>query len=291
MDAVITFVDGNDLLWQQTYAEAVSQDILKKRYRDWGFLPFLLRGIEQNMPFIKNVFLVVSSKSQVPEWVSSEVHIVLHKDIIPEEFLPTFNSTTIELFLHRIPGLSEQFVYFNDDLIPVNPLAETDLFRGDKIVTRFSHHLFANNLYKQQTKQSDCMARYAAGLRNSCVFIRPQHTITPMLQSVSQDVFARLYSILQPHITPLRRKDNSNQYLYTDYLYHIGRVHLSPISTKHCSMALYGASQIAQTIRQTKRSIICINDVSMSDERQQTMSAAIQSAFQSRFVRKSRFEK
>ena len=67
---------------------------------------------------MENVFLLVSGETQVPSWVDrSVVNVVLHKDIIPERFLPTFNSTTIEMFMHRIPGLGEEFLYFNDDMV------------------------------------------------------------------------------------------------------------------------------------------------------------------------------
>ena len=101
------------------YSRATNRPALAKRYRDWGLLPYLLRGIERYMPFVGRVFLVVSGESQVPDWADTDrLHIVYHRDIIPERFLPTFNSTTIELFLHRIAGLGEEFVYFNDDLFP-----------------------------------------------------------------------------------------------------------------------------------------------------------------------------
>ncbi len=293
MDAVITFVNGNDPVWQRSYAQNITHEtVLNKRYRDWGLLPYLLRGIEKNMPFIEKVFLVVSTESQVPECINTcNTQIILHKDIIPQTFLPTFNSTTIELFLHRIPNLSEQFVYFNDDLFPVNPLQPCDLFRDDKIVTRFSRHLFATNLYKQQTRQSDQMARLAAGRKTTPLFLRPQHTIAPMLRSVSQKVYQQLENALALHITPLRRKDNCNQYLYTDYLYHIGRVCEQAIPTKHCSMAIYSGKQIADNILHTNRAVICINDVEMSPEREQNMRTAILQAFEARFPQKSRFEK
>ena len=292
MDAVITYVNGNDPVWQHAYATTTSQTVLKKRYRDWGFLPFLLRGIEQNMPFIEQVFLVVSSESQVPAWVNRDaVQVVLHQDIIPAQYLPTFNSTTIELFLHRIPNLSEQFVYFNDDLFPIQPLQATDLFRDGKIVTRFSKHLLASNLYKQQTRQSDRMARLAAGKKNSLLFIRPQHTIAPMLRSVSANIYNMLEKQLSSHITPLRRQDNCNQYLYTDYLYHIGKVIAQPIPTKHCSMAVYSAEAIANAILHCQRNVICINDVDMSLEKEKAMQETIIHAFEQKFPQPSRFEK
>ena len=114
MDIVITYVDGNDSVWKQDYEKYTNVPVMEKRFRDWGTLKYLLRGVEKNMPFIRNVYLVVSHPSQVPQWADQEnLKVVLHKDIIPEDYLPTFNSNTIETHLHRIEGLDEEYLYFN----------------------------------------------------------------------------------------------------------------------------------------------------------------------------------
>ena len=90
MDIVITYVDGNDPVWQQDYEKHTNVPVMQKRFRDWGTLKYLLRGIEQNMPFVRNVYLVVSHLSQVPSWVCREnLKVVLHRDFIPAEYLPT----------------------------------------------------------------------------------------------------------------------------------------------------------------------------------------------------------
>ena len=73
MDAVITYVNGLDPLWQKEYADTVGGDILQKRFRDWGTLPYLYRGIRRHMPYINNVYLVVSGQSQVPDWVKDSI--------------------------------------------------------------------------------------------------------------------------------------------------------------------------------------------------------------------------
>ena len=151
MDAVITYVDGLDPVWQAEYASAVGGEVLAKRYRDWGTLKYLLRGIEKHIPSVENVFLLVSGETQVPSWVDrSVVNVVLHKDIIPERFLPTFNSTTIEMFMHRIPGLGEEFLYFNDDMFPVMDCSHQDFFRNGKAVIGFARHLVAGGKYKKR---------------------------------------------------------------------------------------------------------------------------------------------
>lgn len=131
MDIVITYVDGLDPLWQKDYESAVGRAPLTKRFRDWGTLKYLLRGIERYMPFIRNVYLVVSRHSQVPAWVNTDnLKTVLHEDIIPSEYLPIFNSAAIEMFLHRIEGLDEEYIYFNDDIFPLSDCKSTDFFVG-----------------------------------------------------------------------------------------------------------------------------------------------------------------
>jgi hypothetical protein len=59
-----------------------------------------------------------------------KLHIVNHRDFIPAEYLPTFNSRTISLNLHRIPEISEQFVYFNDDMYLTRPLKPEAFFEN-----------------------------------------------------------------------------------------------------------------------------------------------------------------
>ena len=83
MDIVITYVDGNDPLWREDYERCLNVPLLNKRYRDWGTLRYLFRGIEKYMPYIRNVYLVVSRESQLPAWISDKVIPVLHRDIIP----------------------------------------------------------------------------------------------------------------------------------------------------------------------------------------------------------------
>ncbi len=73
MDAIITYVNGLDPIWQESYDKFAGAPAITKRYRDWGTLKYLLRGIENCIPAVKNVFLLVSSDSQVPEL--SLIHI------------------------------------------------------------------------------------------------------------------------------------------------------------------------------------------------------------------------
>ncbi|MCD8160968.1 MAG: Stealth CR1 domain-containing protein [Clostridiales bacterium] len=135
IDFVVTWVDGNDPEWQrqrQRYqANPIDNGDAPNRFRDWGLLRYWFRGVEAFAPWVHRVYFVTCG--QRPDWLNvnhPKLTLVDHRDYIPHEHLPTFNSTVIELYLHRIPGLSEQFVLFNDDVYLTAPTRPEDFFRG-----------------------------------------------------------------------------------------------------------------------------------------------------------------
>ena len=134
IDFVIIWVDGNDYNWQQEknkYNSDISTDNRKVRYRDWDNLKYWFRGIEEYAPWVNKIHFV--TWGHLPKWLNTnnpKLNIVNHKDFIPKEYLPTFNSHTIELNLYRIKGLQEQFVYFNDDMFIFNKVKPKDFFKN-----------------------------------------------------------------------------------------------------------------------------------------------------------------
>ncbi|MBR1869675.1 MAG: hypothetical protein IJ799_06405 [Bacteroidales bacterium] len=291
MDIVITYVDGLDPAWQKVYEETVGVSMNQKRFRDWGTLPYLLRGIEKYMPFIRNVWLVVAMDSQVPSWVDRErVKVVLHRDIIPEHLLPLFNAGSIEIFLPRITGLDEEFLYFNDDFFPLRPSRPSDFFRDGRICTGYKAHLFATSLFKKRVWTSDRAARRFAGLRPSPVFHRPQHICSPMLRSVCLDLYEREAQEICASVTPLRTPDNFNQCLYMDYLYYTGHALNRPISRKFFSMATHDIDGIRRFMLAPGADFMCVNDVNMPEERYHRSRQVLLDTFARILPEKSSFE-
>lgn len=292
MDIVITYVDGLDPVWQKSYEQFTNTPILEKRFRDWGTLRYLFRGIEKNMPFIRKVHLVVSGESQVPEWVNrDEVNVVLHSDIIPAEHLPTFCSNTIELHMHRIADLDEEFLYFNDDIFPLMPCKPTDFFVDGKGIIGMSRHFLAMDMFKRICRNSDRAARKALGMRPTWYFLRPQHICAPMLRSESREVYAILEKEILGSLTALRSEHNITQYLFTDYLYLKGRIIARRQPRRHFSVGIASPEKIAQCITNPDRRLMCINDVRLSEERYEKMRSEIHTAFNKVFPTPSRFEK
>ena len=293
MDVVITYVNGNDPVWKQDYEKYTNVPVMQKRFRDWGTLKYLLRGIENRMPFVRNVYLVVSHPSQVPEWVDRKnLKIVLHRDIIPEEFLPTFNCNPIEMHLHRIPGLGEEYLYFNDDMFPVGDCKPEDFFRNGRPVIGYYRHFIAGNMYKKICRNSDRLVRKALGLKPSFFFTRPQHICSPMLKSQCEE----LYSMVEEQVrrtsaSRTRTENDLNQYLFLDYMNYKGMVIREKISNKHFSVSVASPESLEAFLRKPDRNLVCINDVHLSESRYEALHDAILNAFESVFPIKSKYEK
>lgn len=135
IDFVIPWVDGSDPKWQQkkaNYLGTPEMDDRVQRYRDWGLMKFWFRGVENYAPWVRYIWFICDQEP--PAWLNTDhpkIRIVRHEDYIPEQYLPVFSANPIELNIHRIRGLSEQFVYFNDDMFIIAPIKETDFFRNN----------------------------------------------------------------------------------------------------------------------------------------------------------------
>ena len=138
IDIIVPWVDGNDPVWQaqraayqQGSTNAPASDATAAyRFRDWDLMRYWFRAIDAFAPWVRRVFFVTCG--QTPQWLDTSnprLVCVDHRDYIPEEYLPTFDSNVIELFYNRIPDLAEHFVLFNDDMFLVAPTLANDFFK------------------------------------------------------------------------------------------------------------------------------------------------------------------
>jgi hypothetical protein len=142
VDVVYTWVNGADLNWvneKNKYKTNYNDQNSTTRWRDNNTLKYSLRGLDKYAPWIRNVYLV-TCMSQVPEWLNTDtVKVIDHTEIIPSECLPTFSSLSIESCIHKIPNLSEYFLYFNDDIMLSDYTCRDDFFsisENDKILRK-----------------------------------------------------------------------------------------------------------------------------------------------------------
>lgn len=132
VDFVVLWVDCNDPQWQKEknkYSGIKDVDDSIIRYQDWDNLKYWFRSVEKYAPWVNRVHFVTNG--QAPEWINKDcpkLNLVKHSDYMPATALPTFNSNAIEVGICDIPGLSEHFVFFNDDMFLTAPVTEKQFF-------------------------------------------------------------------------------------------------------------------------------------------------------------------
>jgi hypothetical protein len=154
IDAVYTWVDANDPLWLKEFQKSVKDQGGKPekasvhlcRFRDYGELFYSLLSLEKFAPWIRQIHIVKKSYqapnlNNLPEHTLQKIVWIDEIKLCPpeinlKEFSPTFNSLAIEANLHRIPGLSEKFIYFNNDMFIGKPLEPEYFFSENS--ARFS---------------------------------------------------------------------------------------------------------------------------------------------------------
>uniref|UniRef100_A0A3P8XET4 N-acetylglucosamine-1-phosphotransferase subunits alpha/beta n=1 Tax=Esox lucius TaxID=8010 RepID=A0A3P8XET4_ESOLU len=124
------------LFWDLTAITQSKQDedVSASRFEDNEELRYSLRSVEKHAPWVRHVFIVTNG--QIPSWLNLDnprVSVVTHQDIFQNlTHLPTFSSPAIETHIHRIPGLSQKFIYLNDDVMFGKDVWPDDFFSHSK---------------------------------------------------------------------------------------------------------------------------------------------------------------
>lgn len=148
VDIVYTWVNGSDPRWfkEMMQYRRIAQDgdstshssndnssetadaSALKRYRDNDELRFSLRSLQKYAPWVRNIIFLTNG--QIPHWLDTShprIRIVTHAEVFQNaSHLPVFSSPAIEANLHRIPGVSKRFIYFNDDVMLGAPVDVAD---------------------------------------------------------------------------------------------------------------------------------------------------------------------
>ena len=266
IDIVIPYVDSSDQNWVALFNKYNNVETKvsvngKTRFRGQGnFFRYLFRGIDKNLKWVNNVFLLVQSESQVPKWLNKkQVHIVTHDKFIPAKYLPVFNSCAIEMFLWNIPGLSEQFVYLNDDFFALKYLTKEKFFLRDIPVFNLKHRAISdiNSLYDTQ-----CYNNYKLIYDDSSdSYLYVDHIFRPMLLSKVKECFNLYRTEIENSITRFRDAKNFNCYIYMLYQYKNGFRLESSVKTLSNATNYVGKSKVLLN-KLLEYDTICLNDIS-----------------------------
>lgn len=147
IDVVYTWVDGADPRWNEARIAALGsrQTVTPQhaatdaaRFRSHDELRYSLRSLSMYAPWVRTIHIVAAG--QVPYWLDTghpQINLVDHREIFPEHCLPVFNSHAIESRLHHIPGLSERYLYLNDDVFFGRSVGPDLFFHGNGLAKFF----------------------------------------------------------------------------------------------------------------------------------------------------------
>lgn len=340
IDFVITWVDGGDDAWRSEkrrfaielrpdWAEGekcAGNDDSEERYRDWDNLRYWFRGVEKYAPWVRKIHFVTCG--HLPDWLLTshpKLHIVRHEDYIPKKYLPTFNSHTIEWHLHKIKGLSEQFVYFNDDIFLLRAVLENDFFEGglpcdmlafQPVVANPDNpvmsHIFLNNsivLSKYFTKRENVKMQIGNYLKpgypplyffyNIMELAFPLftgfytvHGPSPFLKRTFDLLWEREGALLDATCSHrFRNEADVNQYLVREWQKLTGNFKAKNITGHFRYFDVASDNpKLVDTILRQRADIICINDANKPIDFAHAKRQIIE-AFEKIFPEKSSFEK
>lgn len=298
VDAVVLWVDGNDPEWlasRNRYLQGTSNTGTGDyRFRDWGLMRYWFRGIEEFAPWFRRIYLVTCG--QRPEWLVNghpKLVEVRHDDYIPHEFLPTFNSNVIEIYLNRIEGLSEHFVLFNDDMF-ITSLTTRDDFFSDGGMPRdaavlgtiasprtesifpfaqlnnssiINSHFDLHDVLKREWRKF-FSPKYGRDLLRNLVLSKARcvsmfhnyHLPQPLLRSVMDEVWAAEPEMLIAcAVQRFRSRDDVSQYLFRMWQCCSGRFEPRSPRVGH-SFVIGRDPDLYETIESGRYKMICAND-------------------------------
>ena len=231
VDAVITWVDGNDpahKVKMEDYLEnkkSINSKSIRMRFHQVNEIEFAVKSILQYAKFVRNIFIITDN--QTPEFLKDKekakreyptVFIVDHKMIFEgySQYLPTFNCLSIESLLYKIPNLSEHFLYLNDDFFLINETTIDDFFyQGKPVIRGFWTPFYENIWYKKVQSGFYNLIRKEYKIKKSGFkkgqqtiaktlgfkkYVRLDHTIAPLKKSTYDNFYKKFPELLDVNI-------------------------------------------------------------------------------------------
>lgn len=328
IDFVITWVDGGDKEWlkeKAKYDTTIDVDNSIERYRDWELLKYWFRGVEKFAPWVRKIHFI--TWGHVPEWLNTnhpKLHIVNHEDYIPKKYLPIFNSSVLEIYMHKIEGISDRFVYFNDDFFLIDKVSEKDYFIGEKprdmlafqpVVANPKNpvmsHKYLNNslvLCKYFNKRENVrkhpgnyfkigyplmyfgynLLEMAFPLYTGFYTV---HNPSPFCKSTFEEIWTKEGELLEEMSTHrFRNKNDVSPYLFREWQ----KLSNQFVPTNVLKDFMYfevsdDNTKLVHAIKKQKKKMICINDAKITADFE-TVKAEIQAAFETILPEVSSFE-
>lgn len=339
IDFVLPWVDGKDsrwiiekAKWEGRFSDQISSaedaNGIFRFNSEEEMLRYWFRSVEAFAPWVNRIHFITCG--QKPVWLKEnhpQLNLVNHQDFIPSKYLPTFNSITIEMNLHRIQDLSERFVYFNDDMFLLRPVESSFFFKDSWPVlinnlrypddigyNNWSRHVFNDycivnrsfniekSIWENRKKWFNVsLLGYKRARRNLICFLANRtlpvgkfgHFANPHLKSSFEEIWERWPDVLETTcMHKFRTDDQVNQWLAVAW--NLAKGCFYPAHEKDrgrmWNISPNNIEEIEVSIRQQLFPQVCLND-SQHNTEPESCSMMISEAFRSILPMKSSFEK
>ncbi|WP_062076866.1 stealth family protein [Demequina globuliformis] len=310
IDVVYTWVDGNDPAWLARKAERTGDTEREEyndaadvpsRYADRDELRYSLRSLEMYAPWVRHIYIVTDR--QRPAWLVEghpRVTVVDHSEIFSDpSVLPVFNSHAIESQLHHIPGLSDRYLYINDDIMFGRPVAAQTFF-GPGGLTKFFRSKAVLDVAEPSArdlpvlsaaKNNRALVRDAFGVTITQKF---KHTPHPQRKDVLADLeatHADLFAQTQASVLRHPKDISITSALHHYWAYASGRAHEGSIRYGYLDLARPDVrSQLALLRQRRNLDVFCLNETNATPEQMAELDQIVPAFLEQVFPVPSSFE-
>ncbi|MDQ0992549.1 stealth family protein [Streptomyces sp. V3I7] len=310
VDVVYTWVDGNDrelAVKRESYRNGGKAPTIHaretgaSRYTSHDELKYSLRSLEMYAPFVRNIYIV--SDGQTPAWLDTHtpgIQVVDHKDIFSDPTaLPVFNSHAIGTQLHHIDGLSEHYLYLNDDVFFGRPVTAGHFFHGNGIAKLpFSPYQLGLGAPHPDEPAPNSAGKNVRNLllqeHGRFTVNKFMHTPHPQIRSVMREIEERFAEDVERTSRSRFRATSDiamGASLHHHHAYLTGRAVPGTFRLRYIDIALPDAADRMADLLATRRfDFFCMNDVNTPADEQDRIAAELHTFLESYFPFPSRWE-
>lgn len=312
IDVVIAWVDGSDnflIKKRKNYLKSNLNEIppgaQSTRFSSLNEINYCLISILKFASFVRKIFIVTDEqipsineivKKYFPKRIS-DIEIIDHKHIFRdyEDFLPTFNSICISNMLWRIEGLSDHFVYFNDDVFLTREISPEVWFKKARPVLRVNwvfppferliwdklrvnYHKIRFGINKEKPPSFQINQWNAAQLlKFKFRYLKSSHTPLAMDKKVLENYFTNNKKILKENLKfRFRNYKQFNTVALANHLeYKTGNKNLSKSQAVYMRPHNRGEKYIIRKFKQCKQSqnnlFLCIQSLDLATQKEQQL--------------------
>jgi hypothetical protein len=283
VDVVYTWVDFNNDDWQSEYnrtlsefssTEGVHSSVHSRaRYTNRNEIYYSILSLLKYAPWVQTIYILTNCKLPWNVEGLPKVRKVSHEEVfIDTSVLPVFNSHAIEANLHRIPGLAEDFIYFNDDFFVCSDARETDFFSEEGRSLLFpSKHTIPYGKPNNTLRPVDHGAKNAGNLLDKEFGYRPRnkllHAPYPLKKSVLLSIEQKYAAALKETSSHKFRDETDIPLATTMYAYYslyTGKGEAKSIECRYVDIAnplFVLLVHRFSPLRRGKYKFLCLNEV------------------------------